>query len=424
MHVSAQRRLAIYGVLMVGALAVDAGSQAQAQAPWCHIDARGVTNCGYYSFEQCRQNIPGSGGSCVRNLHETARPQRSAAPPTAPRRPTTVRQEQTAPPERRPTTVRQEQTAPPERRPSRTEAARPSPPRAQAPARSRTTEQPPPVAQVGPQTQGQDRRGGPSASPPGASVYFVDLKDGQTVQPNFVVHFGLRNMGVAPAGSDRENSGHHHLLIDVELSRLDEPIPNDFNHLHFGAGQTEAEVTLKPGQHTLQLVLGDKDHIPHNPPVMSPRIRVNVVDTAAPAAASNYKRKPAPKDARVYLVGLQNGSYITPNPVLRFGLINMGVAPAGIEKANTGHHHLIIDRPLPRLDEPIPNDFNHLHFGTGQTEAQVTLPLGRHTLQLLLADENHVAHDPPVMSRPIRVTVTTTGQRPRPRPSKKRQRWR
>src|SRR6478752_2608508 len=120
--------------------------------------------------------------------------------------------------------------------------------------------------------------GGPSPSPAGAGVYFIDLKDGATVPANLKIYFGLRNMGVAPAGSDRENSGHHHLLIDTELPPLDQPIPNDFNHLHFGAGQTEAEITLKPGQHTLQLLLGDKDHIPHNPPVMSPRIRIVVME--------------------------------------------------------------------------------------------------------------------------------------------------
>ena len=96
------------------------------------------------------------------------------------------------------------------------------------------------------------------------------------------IRFGLRDMGVAPAGLERDNSGHHHLLIDTELPPLDKPIPNDFNHLHFGAGQTEAEVTLKPGAHTLQLLLGDKDHIPHNPPIMSPRIRVLVMDEGAP----------------------------------------------------------------------------------------------------------------------------------------------
>src|SRR6516165_12783900 len=149
----------------------------------------------------------------------------------------------------------------------------------------------------------QDRRtGGPSRSAPGAEVYFIDLKDGATVPAKLRSYFGFRNMGVAPAGSDRENSGHHHLLIDTEVPPLDQPIPNDFNHLHFGAGQTETEITLKPGAHTLQLLMGDKDHIPHTPAVMSPLIRVRVVDPSA--------RERARADARVYFVGLEDGSVL------------------------------------------------------------------------------------------------------------------
>jgi hypothetical protein len=88
----------------------------------------------------------------------------------------------------------------------------------------------------------------------------------------------------------------------------------------------------------------------------------------------------------------------------------MGVAPAGLANPNTGHHHLIIDAELASMDQPIPNDFKHLHFGSGQTEAPVTLPLGRHRLQLVLGDANHVPHDPPVMSAPIFVTVTKDGK--------------
>jgi hypothetical protein len=239
--------------------------------------------------------------------------------------------------------------------------------------------------------------GGPTPSPAGAEVYFADLKDGAIIAPKITIYFGLRNMGVAPAGSDRENSGHHHLLIDTDLPPLDRPIPNDFNHLHFGGGQSEAEVTLKHGEHTLQLLMGDKDHIPHTPPVMSSRIRVRVVDPSL--------RKLAPADARVYFIGLEDGSVISQKSTIRFGLANMGVAPAGIDKPNTGHHHLLVDTKLPPLDLPIPNDFNHMHFGAGQTEATVTLPPGRHTIQLLLGDENHVPHSPPIMSKPIRVYV-------------------
>jgi Domain of unknown function (DUF4399) len=244
--------------------------------------------------------------------------------------------------------------------------------------------------------------GGPTAAAPAAEVYFVDIKNGAVISPNVTIHFGLKNMVIAPASSDRANSGHHHLLIDTELPVLDQPIPNDFNHLHFGAGQTEATITLKGGEQTLQLLLGDKDHIPHSPPVLSPPLKVRVVDPSA--------RKPAPADAQVRFIGLQDGSVLPQNATIRFGLANMGVAPAGFDQPNTGHHHLLIDAKLPPLDEPIPNDFNHLHFGAGQTEAAVTLPLGKHTLQLLLGDANHVPHNPPVMSKPITVTVTRSGQ--------------
>src|SRR5262244_1270042 len=153
------------------------------------------------------------------------------------------------------------------------------------------------VASCGAAFAQTQRTGGPTASAPGAEVYFIDLKDGMTVPPKLKIYFGLRNMGVAPAGSDRENSGHHHLLIDTELPALDQPIPNDFNHLHFGAGQTGATVTLKGGMHTLQLLLGDKDHVPHTPPVLSQRIKVRVSDPSL--------RKPAPPDAQARFVGLQ-----------------------------------------------------------------------------------------------------------------------
>jgi hypothetical protein len=126
--------------------------------------------------------------------------------------------------------------------------------------------------------------GGPTPSPAGAVVYFIDLKDGATIGPETIIHFGLRGMGIAPAGVDKANTGHHHLLVDADLPPLDQPIPNDFNHLHFGAGQTEVTLTLSPGPHTLQILLGDKNHIPHSPPVVSKRIHVNVAE-ALPAQA-------------------------------------------------------------------------------------------------------------------------------------------
>ncbi len=268
--------------------------------------------------------------------------------------------------------------------------------------------------------------GGPTQSPPGAAVYFIGLKDGDTLPTKSTIHFGLRGMGVAPAGSDRANSGHHHLMVDVPTPALDHEIPNDFQHLHFGAGQTETELTLTPGEHTLQLVFADKNHVPHTPPLVSDRIKVKVVDqaaappqAAAAAQAPTGTRHPSPKDAKVYFIYPTDGAYITPNPVIRFGLLNMGIAPAGFDKPNTGHHHLLVDAELPPLDQPIPNDFNHLHFGAGQTEAKITLPPGPHKLRLLFADSAHVPHNPPVYSDVINVTVTESG-RPPPRPRPRR----
>ncbi len=269
--------------------------------------------------------------------------------------------------------------------------------------------------------------GGPTPSPSGAQVYFIDLKDGATIGPQTTIHFGLRGMGIAPAGSDRPNTGHHHLLIDTDLPPLDQPIPNDFNHLHFGAGQTEVDLSLSPGPHTLQLLLGDKNHVPHSPPVMSPLIHVTVAEAppapaaqaapppaplappaqaaqAAPAAAATAPtRRPSAPGARVFIESPADGATVPLTFTVRFGIANMTVAVAGDDTPNSGHHHLLIDAPLPPLDEPIPSDENHLHFGKGQTEATITLTPGRHTLQLLLGDADHVPHDPPVYSAPITV---------------------
>ncbi len=115
-------------------------------------------------------------------------------------------------------------------------------------------------------------------SAPGAKVFFVDLKDGDTVGSPVVVHLGISGMTLAPAGTEQPNTGHHHLLIDTKLEgeALKLPIPADANHLHFGKAQTEATVTLPSGKHTLQLVLGDWSHVPHEPPVMSEIITITV----------------------------------------------------------------------------------------------------------------------------------------------------
>ena len=113
-------------------------------------------------------------------------------------------------------------------------------------------------------------------SPAGAEVYFIAPKDGETVTSPVTVKFGLKGMGVAPAGIAMENTGHHHLVIDADAPALDKPVPADATHVHYGKGQTEATVELKPGKHTLMLVLGDELHQPHTPPVMSKKITITV----------------------------------------------------------------------------------------------------------------------------------------------------
>ena len=120
---------------------------------------------------------------------------------------------------------------------------------------------------------------GETPAPEGAKLYFINLKDGETVSSPVLVQFGLSGMGVAPAGVEgKQNTGHHHLVVDemIEADELNAPLPADEHHRHFGGGQTETTIELAPGKHTLQLVLGDWSHIPHNPPVMSERITVTV----------------------------------------------------------------------------------------------------------------------------------------------------
>ena len=121
-------------------------------------------------------------------------------------------------------------------------------------------------------------------APEGASVYFIELKDGDVVTSPVTVKFGLTGMGVAPAGTEKENTGHHHILLNRPPlgagpdgdEELQYGLPADDNHIHFGGGQTETKLDLPPGEHTLQLVLGDLNHIPHNPPITSEVIKITV----------------------------------------------------------------------------------------------------------------------------------------------------
>lgn len=127
----------------------------------------------------------------------------------------------------------------------------------------------------------------------------------------------------------------------------------------------------------------------------------------AVTAAAQETRKPAPEGARLYIISPENGATLKSPVTAKFGLSGMGVAPAGMAKEKTGHHHLLIDTDARTVDmsKPLPTTDRIRHFGGGQTEARLDLPPGRHTLQLVLGDENHVPFDPPLMSEKISITV-------------------
>ena len=139
-------------------------------------------------------------------------------------------------------------------------------------------------------------------APKDASLYIISPKDGATFSGPFWCIFGLRGMGISHAGDQFPNSGHHHLLIDVdEPLNPSEPIPQDKKHLHYGAGQTEALIKLSPGQHTLQLVLGDTKHFPFNPPLVSKKITITIKEPSAAkkmVEAALPRRRPERRQCR------------------------------------------------------------------------------------------------------------------------------
>jgi hypothetical protein len=115
-----------------------------------------------------------------------------------------------------------------------------------------------------------------TASPEGARIFFITPADGDTVSNPVRIEFGIEGMSVVKAGDATPHSGHHHLIIDAELPDLGMPIPASDNYIHFGDGSTATEITLEPGQHTLQMLLGDHHHLPHDPPVVSEPITITV----------------------------------------------------------------------------------------------------------------------------------------------------
>jgi hypothetical protein len=137
----------------------------------------------------------------------------------------------------------------------------------------------------------------------------------------------------------------------------------------------------------------------------APAPQVAAPQVAAPQVAAQLPRSQSPDGATVAILSPRSGDIVSSPVKVVFDVQGMALRPAGDPTPNSGHHHLLVDVPAPDLGQPVPKDAQHLHFGQAQTEVEVMLSPGPHTLQLLLGDSNHVPHDPPVLSNPISITV-------------------
>lgn len=233
--------------------------------------------------------------------------------------------------------------------------------------------------------------GGTAASkgaPAGARVFFVWPQDNAKVFSTFPVVFGVEGMTVVPAGQDffDNTKGHHHIVVDGDPPPQGQAVPADETHIHYGKGQTETELTLSPGKHTVTMQFADGAHLSYGPTLAS-KIRLEVVPLPEPPPKVFFK---APAD----------GAKVKSPVKVVFGLEGMTVQPAGtvVGDKTTGHHHVIIDgAPVP-AGKMVPTDSRHIHFGGGQTEAELTLAPGKHTLTLQFADGAHQSYGPTLAS--------------------------
>ncbi len=233
-------------------------------------------------------------------------------------------------------------------------------------------------------------KGGAASQPAGnapaakgdRSVHFVWPQDGSTVPETFTVVFGVKNLEVVPAGEglNDPNKGHHHVVIDGKPIPAKTMVPKDEKNIHFGKGQTQAELKLAPGEHTLTMQFADAAHMSYGPDLSS-TIKVTVVA--------------APKDEmKVMFEAPQDGAKVKSPVKVVFGVSGMTVKPAGEEVLNklVGHHHVVIDGEAIPAGTMVPKDDKNIHFGGGQTEAELKLDKGKHTLTMQFADGAHMSY--------------------------------
>lgn len=230
--------------------------------------------------------------------------------------------------------------------------------------------------------------GSAKEAPSEAGVHFVFPQNDAKIFAKSTVRFGVTGMTVTPAGQHIEDAtrGHHHLIIDGAPIPQGQPVPFDDTHMHFGKGQTETELTLAPGTHTLTLQFANGAHLSYGP-ALSTTIRVEVL--------------PAPAEMGVFFENLKDGDKVKSPLRVRFGVKGFALRPAGEDPLDktTGHHHVVVDAPPVPLGQMVPADAQHIHFGKAQTEAELTLPAGKHELQLQLADGAHTSYGPQLSAR-------------------------
>lgn len=222
-----------------------------------------------------------------------------------------------------------------------------------------------------------------STTPDGPSVAFAAPADGAAVANPVAVEFSTVGFELEPAGDVHAGAGHLHVMVDVPCMEPGETIPRDAQHVHFGKGQSEGSIDLTAGEHTLCLQAGDGTHTALE---LTDEITVTVDDSPS-----------------VAFVEPANGAAVTAPVVLKFAAFNFTLEPAGEVQEGAGHLHLMVDAPCIEPGQPIPRDDQHVHLGMGQTETELPLAPGEHTLCLQAGDGAHVALD---ITREITITVS------------------
>ncbi len=219
--------------------------------------------------------------------------------------------------------------------------------------------------------------------PADAKVFFGWPDDGAKVPPTFDMLFGAKGVDVVPAGTapGDPTKGHHHVIVDAQAMGVGKVVPKDAQHIHYGKGQTGGQLTLTPGKHTLTLQFADAGHQSYGPG-LSQTINVEVVAME--------------KAPRVFFIEPAEGAKVKSPVKMKFGIEGMTVRPAGeapLDKTS-GHHHIIVDGKALPVGEAVGKGAKSIHYGKGQTEAELVLEKDKHTLTMQLADGVHRSYGP------------------------------